>query len=386
MYFEDEEAVMGDEAFLQDSRQRDEEFMIFKYNRDKLRYFWNTISSIRECEWNWSPLNPNVGSDRERLSPQERRIYAIQAVQACIREQIQDLLSGQNPTFYSPNRKDWNYVQYDPSYGLVPVEDSLMALGAVKTSLYVRGSQNKYTKIMFVLQMILKLLMDDTRATQRDMYYQRAKDFKNQHELNESLFVISSMLQISRYDLHILTTSKGLIYGDFNYVDPDNFHLVDCRKSVTNVPDNVLGIRQMSSNAKLCLVVEKDAVFQRLVNSNLLHIFNREVIIITGKGVPDVNTRQLLHRIYQCFKLPMFALVDGDPYGIDIMFVYKYGSLSMAWCCENMTVPALKWIGLHPTDFELMESNQALLMLKPALDMEEFLIKMYFYRISIINS
>ncbi|CAB4064610.1 PI4KA [Lepeophtheirus salmonis] len=239
---------------------------------------------------------------------------------------------------------DWNYVQYDPSYGLVPVEDSLMALGAVKTSLYVRGSQNKYTKIMFVLQMILKLLMDDTRATQRDMYYQRAKDFKNQHELNESLFVISSMLQISRYDLHILTTSKGLIYGDFNYVDPDNFHLVDCRKSVTNVPDNVLGIRQMSSNAKLCLVVEKDAVFQRLVNSNLLHIFN---------GFINVLNCQCLRwwmEIHTVLTLCLFTNMDH----------FRWHGV-----VKNMTVPALKWIGLHPTDFELMESNQLLEMNEP---------------------
>lgn len=46
-----------------------------------------------------------------------------------------------------------------------------------------------------------------------------------------------------------------------------------------------------------------------------------------GKGFPDLNTRQLLRLLTLQLKVPALALVDGDPHGLEIFFVYKYGSL-----------------------------------------------------------
>ena len=68
--------------------------------------------------------------------------------------------------------------------------------------------------------------------------------------------------------------------------------------------------------------------------------------MVTGKGVPDLSTRQLVHRLSTEGGLPAAALVDCDPFGIEIMFVYKYGSLAMAWSAEWTAVPSLEWIGL----------------------------------------
>ena len=68
--------------------------------------------------------------------------------------------------------------------------------------------------------------------------------------------------------------------------------------------------------------------------------------MVTGKGVPDLSTRQLVHRLSAEGGLPAAALVDCDPFGIEIMFVYKYGSLAMAWSAEWTAVPSLQWIGL----------------------------------------
>ncbi len=42
--------------------------------------------------------------------------------------------------------------------------------------------------------------------------------------------------------------------------------------------------------------------------------------------MPDISTRQLAHVIWQSFKLPFYCLVDANPFGIQIMAVYKYGS------------------------------------------------------------
>ena len=45
-------------------------------------------------------------------------------------------------------------------------------------------------------------------------------------------------------------------------------------------------------------------------------------------------------------------LVDGDPHGLEIMCIYTYGSVPMAWICEPLAVPRIQWVGVHPSDFE----------------------------------
>ena len=50
-------------------------------------------------------------------------------------------------------------------------------------------------------------------------------------------------------------------------------------------------------------------------------------------------------------------MVDADPYGIEIMCVYRFGSLTATWCAESLAVPSIRWLGLHPSDFS--ELNQA---------------------------
>jgi meiotic recombination protein SPO11 len=42
--------------------------------------------------------------------------------------------------------------------------------------------------------------------------------------------------------------------------------------------------------------------------------------------MPDICTRQLANIIWKKFNLPSYCLIDANPYGIQIMIVYKYGS------------------------------------------------------------
>ena len=37
--------------------------------------------------------------------------------------------------------------------------------------------------------------------------------------------------------------------------------------------------------------------------------------------------------------------VDGDPHGFEIFSSYKYGSISMAWCAEELSVMDCNWLG-----------------------------------------
>ena len=81
----------------------------------------------------------------------------------------------------------------------------------------------------------------------------------------------------------------------------------------------------ITSNAKVVIVVEKDATFQRLMQEDFLGFVDFDVLLITGKGVPDLSTRKLLYRLAnQDLENALFlCLVDGDPYGVAIMLIYK---------------------------------------------------------------
>lgn len=40
-----------------------------------------------------------------------------------------------------------------------------------------------------------------------------------------------------------------------------------------------------------------------------------DCVCFQGKGVPDLNTRLLVKRLWDTFHIPVFTLVDADPYG-----------------------------------------------------------------------
>jgi meiotic recombination protein SPO11 len=48
-------------------------------------------------------------------------------------------------------------------------------------------------------------------------------------------------------------------------------------------------------------------------------------LILQGKGQPDVATRLMVKRLSQ-LNIPIYALMDADPYGIEILTVYAHGS------------------------------------------------------------
>ncbi|KAK7814215.1 hypothetical protein U0070_000531, partial [Myodes glareolus] len=107
----------------------------------------------------------------------------------------------------------------------------------------------------------------------------------------------------------------------------------------------------LMTDAKFLLIVEKDATFQRLLDDNFCSRVS-PCIMVTGKGIPDLNTRLLVKKLWDTFHLPVFTLVDADPHGIEIMCIYKYGSMSMSFEAHSLTVPAIRWLGLLPSDIK----------------------------------
>ncbi|KAG2493755.1 hypothetical protein HYH03_007977 [Edaphochlamys debaryana] len=96
------------------------------------------------------------------------------------------------------------------------------------------------------------------------------------------------------------------------------------------------------------LVVEKDAVFQRLAEERVWE--QLPCILVTARGLPDLATRAFVARLAAAFPPPRLiplGLVDFNPAGVVILSTYKYGSDRLGPEGRAHTLPGLRWLGLR---------------------------------------
>jgi meiotic recombination protein SPO11 len=95
------------------------------------------------------------------------------------------------------------------------------------------------------------------------------------------------------------------------------------------------------------LVIEKATVFQRLIASKLVEQSQNTVTIVTGGGYPDLPTRRFVALCHQA-NFRILGIADCDPFGIEIMAIYKWGSFCHIREKSKLSAPSLEWIGLKP--------------------------------------
>lgn len=121
-------------------------------------------------------------------------------------------------------------------------------------------------------------------------------------------------------------------------------------------------------------------MFNRLA-ADRIHV-KLPCVVLTGRGVPDLATRYLLHRLASKIHVPVLGLFDYNPHGIGVMLTYMQGSASMVrgsrLSCQRVAgvvltlqhqglesfqyaVP-MRWIGLVRSDVELLASDETLPM------------------------
>ena len=101
---------------------------------------------------------------------------------------------------------------------------------------------------------------------------------------------------------------------------------------------------------EMILLVEKDAVWRRLNEDKFWKKY--KAILIHGQGMASRGVRRLLSRMVAELKLPLFVLVDNDPWGFYIYSVVKQGSINLAYESVRMAVPQARFVGLSSFDAE----------------------------------
>ncbi|KAJ5620917.1 hypothetical protein N7510_004901, partial [Penicillium lagena] len=211
--------------------------------------------------------------------------------------------------------------------------------------------------VIRVLSIIEQAMRTGKVISKRDIYYIDPEYFCSQTIVDGVIDDLAYTIGVDRAALHVEAAAKGLTVGCFRLRKHASSEVVDAH-SVSTV-GGILIPRMEDvddidiSGVRWVLVVEKDAVFQRLARSSYhLHAASGEGILVTGKGYPDLCTRKFLRRLSDTAApdLPFYALVDGDPDGVAIMSTYKYGSAAYAHNNFRLTISRLQWLGLRVTD------------------------------------
>ncbi|KAJ5381543.1 uncharacterized protein N7496_003971, partial [Penicillium cataractarum] len=214
----------------------------------------------------------------------------------------------------------------------------------------------KFTAILRVLAIIDQTLRTGQLISKRDIYYIDPAYFKSQQTINCIIDDLAFTIGVDRAALNVEAASKGLVAGCFRLKHESSI-IMDANGTHDTTIPRIQDTDQIDiSGARWVFIIEKEAVFHRLVRSSYpTRAIMGDGILITGKGYPDINTREFVHQLLvassKYARPPRFyALVDGDPHGIAIMSTYKYGSIAHLHDNARLSLPGMEWLGLKVVD------------------------------------
>ena len=223
------------------------------------------------------------------------------------------------------------------------------------------GMAKKFMQTILVADALSELQRSNLTTSLREIYYRTKHTIRDSHEntfdaQNESDPVIEDLevsLEALREELHVRADNGGTVIGPLVLVDDGD--QIDCArlgKGGYSVPSIVepeyLEIKKCT--AEFVLLVEKGTQWNRLSEDKFWRRYN--CILLTGNGQPPRGVRRLARRLHEEKRLPVYVLVDNDPWGYYIYSVIKQGSINLAFESQRMAIPKAKFIGLSSADPE----------------------------------
>ena len=268
---------------------------------------------------------------------------------------MRSVKGGQNPFVEIPIRSLAN-VKFNEKRGLVE-------LGNQKQRRYFFNvaMAKKFMQTFLVSDACKELVEAGKTTSIRDLYYitkhtigdTKQNTFEEQDESDPIIEDLEVALDALREELHLFASRKGSMVGPITIRDTGD--TIDLRRMGSGgwavpsiVESNV--IEFVRHEAKYILLIEKDAVWTRF---NEDKFWKREkCIILQGGGQPPRGVRRLVQRLHSELKLPVYVLVDNDPWGFYIYSVMKQGSINLAYESMRMAVPDARFVGLSSFDKE----------------------------------
>lgn len=227
--------------------------------------------------------------------------------------------------------------------------------------LFNLGQARSFMQTMLVARGTQDLINQGKTTSIRGLYYAlkhtiaglKEETFNDQGECDPVIEDCEVLLNSIREEMHLYADPKGTMVGNITIID--NGDEIDCSRMGSGgygVPSIVEPhvIRFKKCTAKFILHVEKGTVWQRFNEDKFWKTHN--CILTHGGGQPPRGVRRLLYRMHNELQLPVYCLLDNDPWGYYIYSVIKQGSINLAFESQRMALPKAKFLGLRSIDFE----------------------------------
>ncbi|OVE78326.1 DNA topoisomerase VI [bacterium F11] len=245
-------------------------------------------------------------------------------------------------------------VSYDKKKGFFEIGDRVkertLSVNTVKT----------FAQTVRMMALSYNVVKKDDMATKREAYYVSKNwgeaRFLEQPESDAIMDDIESHFRTNREQLGFIPEEKGGdVAGNLIVIDKDPESgkplRIDCTKFGSGAYSIPISCEDLhfETHAKFILVIETAGMFQRLVKHNFWR--KTKSILISMGGVPTRACRRFIRRLADEKKLPVYAFVDGDPYGItNIYRTLKVGSGNNAHLNRYFCVPQAQFLGVTPQD------------------------------------
>ena len=304
---------------------------------------WSAAEQIRSDSVQYDGKKP-----KERLEILGRQLY-------------NDIENNRNPKFVTLARTRSN-ILYDQKKGY-------LRLGSAQEERnFINVAQaRRFMQTIAIASKCHKFLSENLHTSIRGLYYQLKFSlgnevdesiFSEQEESNPLIEDIEVSLELKREDLNLNANRKGVLAGNMKVIDRfgDEKVEIDCSKQGRSgwaIPSDVDNdIEFVDMKAKYAIVVEKDALWQRLNEDKFWKKEN--AILITPQGQASRGTRRLIRKLSD-MGLPIYVFTDSDAWGWYIYWTIKTGSINLAYIADDVATPGAKFIGVTMSDLDRYE-------------------------------
>ena len=300
-----------------------------------------------------------AGSARDAAaSKKERDKVTRKKIEQLAGEVVQASLKMRDPFVDIPTRTVSN-TSYNKKKRILEMGDATQ-----RRNLFNTGQAKKFMQTLLLAKGCRDLIDRGKTSSLRGMFYAglhtiegtKEKTFKDQSESDVILEDLEVALDSLREELHVFAKKRGAMVGNITLIDSGDE--IDCRRmgsggyAIPSITEpNVIQFKKCE--ADFVLHVEKDTVWQRFNEDKFWQKHN--CILTEGSGQPPRGVRRLLARLNRELGLPVYCLLDCDPWGHYIYSVIKQGSISLAFESQRMAVPDAKFIGIRAMDYERCE-------------------------------
>jgi DNA topoisomerase-6 subunit A len=302
-----------------------------------------------------------AGRRRAGASPaRERRVQATDAetvarIDETARRVHEVIRKRRRPELAFPVRALSN-VRYDTAQGYFEIGRQRK-----QRTLSVNTVRN-FAQTLRMMALSKELIGNNDFATKREAYYISknwdACKFDEQVESDtvmddiEALFSVNG---VAREQLRFYPEEHGgSVSGPLVVIDRDatgREARIDCTafgSGAYSVPTAVEEL-DFETDARFVLLIETGGMFQRLQSHRFWE--RARCILVEMGGVPTRAVRRFVRRLADEKRLPVYAFVDCDPYGIaNIYRTLKVGSGSAAHISRFFCVPTARFLGVTPQD------------------------------------